>query len=253
MKMIMNTELTPQQIKEIEHLKTLCEKEDKHDTPLFLESELNEFSDFPCFFLLYSGFELVSFLSVFIPDSFECEIYACTRPDMRKKGFFSRLFETAITQLEIYDIPTVLFVNSPESRSGVASLISIGASYQNSEYVLKFDNSLSPSPDHYLDLQPVNQDGKEGFFSFLDGRYVGKCLIDSTQGSATIHGFEIMPVLRGAGYGRETLHLVLEKLISLGHENILLHLSGSNKAAYRLYTTNGFKILHQIDYWAFHY
>ncbi|SHJ23478.1 GNAT family N-acetyltransferase [Parasporobacterium paucivorans] len=243
--------LTPKQLDEINNLINLCKSEDNMETPVFLESDMNEFPDFPCFFLIYDGSQLAGFISVFIPDPFECEVYAYTRPDYRGKGCFKTLFRMVKEQLDIFDIPTVMFVNCPESRIGVMALISIGASFHNSDYILKYDSSQLPVPGHFLNLEPFTEDGVTGYRTFLDGRYIGECFIDDSLGSSTIYSFEIHPALRGMGYGRETLLLVLEELLASGRDNIILHLSGSNKAAYRLYTTNGFQILHQVDYWEY--
>lgn len=243
--------LTSNQFHDVQNLISLCKDFDHTSGISFLDAHMNEYPDFPCFFLGYEGSTLVSFLSVFIPNCEECDIYSYTLIGYREKGYFHTLFQMALEKIRDYNIPNIYFVVEPKCFSGVQSLIQLGATLKSSEYQLRFNEKYSIKPSHILELT-VNRNGSHGFFSTSkQGESIGSCHVDYSFGSATIYGFEIEETKRGQTYGKEQLLLILEYLIQKGNHTILLHVSSNNPHAYHLYMHNGFTHDTQIDYWQY--
>lgn len=247
MQIINSNKLTKNQISDIDKLVGLCKLEDKTKGIIFLESDMNEYPDFKCFYLVYENSQLTSFLSVFIPNQDECEIYAYTLPPFRKKGLSKKLLKEALIILNNYNIKSVFLTCEPESNSGILTLKSINADYELSEYMMKYDENIKPKPEHKLILKYNN---KSGYYeTLLNNMVIGKCNIDNSEFCTTIYNFEITEKKRGQGYGKESLLLILENLLNDNCSNIVLHLSSYNKRAYNLYCNNGFYISSQVDYW----
>jgi RimJ/RimL family protein N-acetyltransferase len=247
MKIINTNTLTSDQRQDIENLIYLCKIQDGTEGIRFLESDMNEYPDFDCFYLLYENAELISFLSVFIPNAKECEIYSYTLPVFRKKGCFSSLLKAALKQLDFYEIHCVYFVCEPESHSGKQALASVHAVPFSSEYILKYNTAKAPQPEYSLKL--CYNKKLTHFETLLKNKIIGKCDVDHSDFCSTIYNFEVEACKRGQGYGKETLLLIIEHLLNNDCENIMLHLSNTNKAAYHLYMHNGFIISKQLDYW----
>lgn len=248
MTIINSNKLTKIQLEDVQILVSLCKLEENLDGILFLESEMNEYGDFPCFYLLYEGSTLISFLSIFIPNTEECELYGYTRPSYRKKGYITSLLDLAKKQLKNYNINSVYLLCEPISRSGLLMLNAFNAQLNTSEYMMKFDIKSKVTPKHILSLKKEINSESEYYKLFLGKKLIGTCNVDQSNFCTTIYNFEIIKKMRGKGYGKESLLLIIENLIEHGYDNIILHLSSDNTIAYNLYTKNGFTIIKQIDY-----
>lgn len=249
MKIINTEKLTCTQSGQIRNLVGLCKLDEGLDGILFMEQEMNAYPDFPCFFLLYDDMALISFLSIFIPNKQECEIYGYTLPAYRNKGCFLKLLESAASVLNTYGIHSIFFACEPKSISGKLTLNSINAQLKTSEYMMRYNNRELSSPKRLLGMTRKNIGGYQVYVTFLGQEQVGKCKVDCSGTNASIFDFKITKKRRGQGYGKETLLLILNSLINNQYKNILLHLTGDNKAAYHLYSGNGFDIIQQVDYW----
>lgn len=246
---ILNTSrLTAGQYNDIKQLINLCREKEAIDGVCFFEEEMNEYPDFPCFFLLYEEKTLVSFLSVFIPGKEECELYAYTHPSYRQKGYFKQLLQKAEEELKTYEISTLFFICEPGSISAKNTADSIGAEYSSSEYILKYDCSKIPEPETMLTLQKKNCGQVSLYETRLKRKIIGTCKVDLTDSCLSIYDFEITELKRGQGYGTQTLLLILKELLKTGYKTILLHVSSTNTPACRLYLKNGFFIAKQLDY-----
>ena len=92
MNIINTSELSSNQFYDAKTLIELCRLTDNTKGICFLENNVNAIENFPAFFLMYQGNTLVSFLSVFVPNEEECEIYANTLPRYRQEGYFRKLW-----------------------------------------------------------------------------------------------------------------------------------------------------------------
>ncbi len=252
MNIINTNELSLDQANDIALLIKLSKEHDESQGITFTESNLNEFDDFPCFFLLYDRGTLASFLSVFIPSFKDCEIYATTHPDFRKKGYFKMLLNKAILKIRSYNIRNILLVNEPKSKIGELVLNKLPFSYYNSELLMKLNYQSIKMPRQILDIEfdVVDTDIIQ-IFGYKKEVLVGSLKVAYFNSSATIFEFEILSSMRKKGYGTELLNLTIKKLISENIASILLEVSAANRPAHRLYSHNGFIIDSQIDYYEY--
>lgn len=94
--------------------------------------------DLPCFYLLYEDNELVSFLSLFLPDRYYGEAMGFTHPMARQRGYFKRLWNEALIRLDdLIEEMELLFVTDGSSADAQAALEAMEGEYQYSEYILE--------------------------------------------------------------------------------------------------------------------
>ncbi len=252
MHVIITNTLTSNQYHDASSLIEVCKECDNTRGISFLESEMNAIPNFPCFYLLYNGSSLISFLSIFIPSESECEIYANTLPAHRRCGYFDKLLDSAISNIHNYGIKKILIVNEPSCTAGNQFLSqSSNITFAYSEYLMRYNMKTIPNPSGALTIEYHTEDNTEFFTSYLDGEPIGKCNVEHSRGVATIYGFEVTPCYRGKGYGTETLLLVLKRLLDSKCHKILLQVNGANRAAHIMYSHHGFVSQEQLDYWEY--
>ncbi len=249
MEIISTNQLTKEQYQDAKALIQLCKIEDGTRGVSFFENELNYYQDFPCFCLAYDENILVAFLSVFVADADECELYANTHPKYRGRGIFRSLYEKISKDLDEYGIFRVCFANEPCCKAGTIALEKLGATFQSSEYLLSYNMNLKPQPKGILSLQVVENEEKLLLESYRKNEKIGQVSVLIEKGVATIFGVEIIEKMRGRGYGVETLLLTICELQRRECCKIILHVSGSNEVAYRMYVNHGFVHVQQLDYW----
>ena len=249
MNIINTSELTSNQFYDAKTLIELCRLADNTKGISFLQGDMNAIDNFPGFFLMYHGNTLVSFLSIFVSNQEECEVYANTLPRYRKQGYFRRLFEMASEQIKNYGIRKVYFVNEPSCLAGSEALRMLGAKLETSEYLMSYNMRIDPKPRRILTLRSTSTENGELLETFRDDVRVGSMNLEIERHIATIYNLEIEPEYRGRGYGVETLLLALEHLKKSGCCKVILHVSSSNKVAYRMYSRHGFVHVEQLDYW----
>jgi ribosomal protein S18 acetylase RimI-like enzyme len=66
------------------------------------------------------------------------------------------------------------------------------------------------------------------------------CRVTPIKEGMMISDFEIKDSLRGQGFGKETLLLVLENILQKQNKDIFLHINSSNTIGYKMYSSNGF-------------
>ncbi len=247
---IINTNmLSSNQYHDAKSLIDLCRQADGSKGIGFLEPEINFIREYPCFFLMYEGTALVSFASVFIPCEGVCEIYGDTIPSARGKGYFKRLLEMIKEKNRDFSIEKAYIVNDPSCLAGTLIMDSLGAKYESSDYLMRYNMDYEPKPKHILTLALSKKGDDDRFAALLEGEEVGCCYVSYTRETASIYGFIINEEKRGRGYGTEMLLLLLEYLIAHGCQKILLHVNNANKAAHNMYYHHGFVHDEQVDYW----
>ncbi len=253
MNLINTNQLSSNQYHEAKRLIALCKEFDRTAGISFLDANMNALPEFPCFFLCYDKNILVGILTTFLPSSTECEVYAYTHPDYRRRGIFQKIWKLAKQRLHNYGIHDIFFVMDPKCQSGIRILVTMGAHLHNSEYMLEYSGSPAPSPRNALTLSHSRKGNTLYYSVFLpdspDQELVGTCCVDNSYGSSSIYNFEILENYRGKKWGTEFLLLLLKDLLQAGNSKILLHVGSSNKAAYHLYLHHGFTMHTQIDYW----
>lgn len=210
---------------------------------------MNAIREYPCFFLMYNGGVLVSFASVFIPEYGMCEVYANTLPEARNRGYFIRMLEMIQAKNKDFGIDRMYIVNDPSCISGTTALRSLGASLENTDYLMRYNTGIKPQPRRILELECENDGNNVRYKVTLGGNEIGHCFVEHTRATASIFGFWVEEEHRGNGYGTEMLLLLLEHLLEHGSRKILLHVNNANRSAHKMYFHNGFIHEEQIDYW----
>ena len=249
MNIINTSELSSNQFYDAKTLIELCRLTDNTKGICFLENNVNAIENFPAFFLMYQGNTLVSFLSVFVPNEEECEIYANTLPRYRQEGYFRKLYETAQEQIKNYGISKIYFVNEPNCLAGSEALGRLGAKLETSEYLMSYNMRIEPKVQNILDMEISETEDGEWIETFRDGEKIGSVHVAIDHNVATIYNLEIESRYRGRRFGVETLNLTVKHLREINCCKIILHVSGSNRVAYRMYSHHGFVHVEQVDYW----
>ena len=152
MNIFVTNTLSSNQYHEAMELTELCSKADGTHGISFLEQELNEIEEFPCFYMMYDGNRLVSYLSVFIPDDDQCEIYGGTLPEERGKGYFKRLLKEALINIRKYGIERKMVVIEPGCRDMEEYLTKINAKLVDTDYLMSYDKNVKPAPKRVLTM-----------------------------------------------------------------------------------------------------
>jgi ribosomal protein S18 acetylase RimI-like enzyme len=215
----------------------------------FLEQELNAIEEFPCYYMMYDGSRLVSYLSVFIPDEESCDIYSATLPTERGKGYFKTLLGEAMKHVREYGITYRCVVKEPDSKDMDDYLERLNAKLIDEDYLLTYDMLVKPEPKGILSLKYRKEENTGIYETFRDEKQVGTCQVEYSSNMAAIHNVEVKEEERGKGYGTETLLLVLNHLLEDDVAKIVLHVTGANEVAYNMYMENGFVEEQRIEYW----
>lgn len=269
--------------KEVREVYLCCREYENLKSNIFLETELNFNQEMNSLFLLYDENKLVSFISMFMPRSYEAEITAYTLPQYRRRGYFKRLLSEATGELKKYNVKDILFVCEDQSQSGKEAIKRLGADYDFTEYFMRYDTSETSfdsgceykthiyNPD-ISDLESLCQismlvydesyeeaesmikssltsSNRKAYAAVLGDRLIGKGFAGFENGEVSINGLGILPEFQGKGYGKELLHMIMRDLLDNGHENITLEVDSKNNRAFELYKKSGFRVEIAIDYY----
>jgi len=284
MKILQLHKLNKQQIKDIVDLVKECLKEDGLERTLYLSNDINFYVNLDSFYLMYDEKRLVSVLTIFEPLEDEAEITAYTLPSERNKGYFKALFRKAVEELKRFTLYRILFVVEPKSVSGISALKAIKTAYSKSEYLLFFqsDNKEVKDFGSIIKLNEISRDKQEEaaalsseifntdieetmdvieiamnskfmkcYGAYIKNNLTGICNISYGQDQASIFGFGIAPAFQGKGYGRLFLNQVMDMLHNKEIKSLTLHVGSDNKRAFSLYTSVGFTIQTQYDYYEY--
>lgn len=271
--------LTEKQLDEIKVLQQAVELHDNIELKLNWDMLENRREEEQTDFLSYESGRLVGFLGLY---SFGSKIEVCgmVHPDYRRKGIFSRLFQDSHPALEK---ARHILLNTPaNSESGKLWLDSITCTYEESEYMMKWEGRVFPDPDESIFLRPshkedmemkleldvlcfdfkedeakayndrLERDGfqKEFFMIVADGKTVGKIRIHNENERSEVYGFAILPEFQGKGYGRKALQEVVRKEVQR-EQSVYLDVQPENEKALSLYTSTGFIKESQQDYYLY--
>ncbi len=272
--------LTDQQTKDVQSLQQLCQKHDGIKASLFLENTLNFYDDMPCFYLLYEDAILLGVLTVFAPMKLTAEISAYVLPQFRRQGHFKRMLMDAVDTLRSYGYETVILVHEYRSADAKAMIERWPVALEHTEYLLVYsgNNVKQQSPHDGIAVRQMEQcDLKEiaalsgnifedsaisdsltyksfhdpnvrYYCAVLSGKTIGVCSVRQTEKEYFLYGFGVALKHRGNGYGRAFLYDIIDRLKDQQKE-ILLEVDSSNKSAFTLYTSSGFAIRTQLDYY----
>lgn len=195
------------------------------------------------------------------------ECIAFTRPEARNRGYFSALLEQAIEDHNECDILFAVPEGDTVCFDTAATLRAIEAEYDSSDYRME------------LELQPENHTLSELHLCLLpeqnpvqtanpvswtlsripspdadssDTDVLGTCCTSLLSGECVcLHDVEILPGLRGRGYGTRLIRMLASALLDAGIRRIILHVSGENQAAVALYKKTGFRTTETLSYYLY--
>lgn len=278
-------EALEEQVRELEAI--CCEYESPAlQSYVYLSSDMNRDPRKKCFYLLYENGILVSFLSVFAPRQ-EGEISAFTHPDYRRRGYFTALLRkmredwTSLSQL--------LFITEPASKNVPAVLKKLGASYDFSEYMMYYGGNIpkrssrknanvgraelqlrkAKPADHTVmttmlasifSMQEhdaadwydrlMEESSVHVFQAVAGNSVIGVGALSDEGDRVTLFAMGIKKALRGRGYGRDLLRLLVEYWQeNFGDKELLLETDSHSARAVSLFKRHGFSVATQFDYY----
>ena len=274
------SKLTAEQKEEIQTLQEQCRIHDGIKGSMFLENTLNFHSDMPCFFLLYEDNALTGILGAFAPTRLTAEICAYVLPQARRKGHFRRMLQEAVKVLKACGYESVVFVHEYKSKDAKDVIDRLPVELEHTEYLLYYSgiNVQESAQKAEIAIREVEQaDLKEiaalsgnifgdsdisdsltyksfqdknvrYYCAMLHAQIIGVCNVRQKDTEFSLYGFGIVQKYRGNGYGRAFLYRVIDALRQ-SQKDILLEVDSTNKRAFTLYTSSGFSIRTQFDYY----
>lgn len=271
--------LTVTQLNEIKALQQAVEKYDGIELKLNWDMLENRSDAEQTDFMAYDSGRLVGFLGLY---SFGSKIEVCgmVHPNYRRKGIFSGLFRESIPAM---GKAVKILLNVPaDSVSGKAWLETVNCTFEESEYMMKWDGEALPDSGGSVRLRPslpedigmkvqldivcfdfkaeealayngrLEKDGfqKEFYMIEAEGKTVGKMRIHRDGEGSGIYGFAVLPEFQGKGYGRKALQEAVRVETSRG-QRVYLDVQPENEKALSLYTSIGFIKESQQDYYLY--
>ena len=251
-----------------------CTKIDDHEYYFYIEEEADdspaadERDVFPAsYYLCYDNETsfLAGFLSIISLDAANACLSGFVHPDYRQKCLFTEILNYAIedflsdTSLSIeFHLPD--HRNIPEYISDI--LAKAAFHFSHHEYLMEYiftentcehtyapevsKNGLSLSDA----IEVLFDEEEQEFAIFYNDDYIGgakiftpdetSCLCDCEY--VTFYDYEILEEYRGKGYGHYCFLVMLKQLDELHCKKLLLHVSGKNETAHKLYVRCGLKV-----------
>lgn len=280
------TSLTKRQIDEINRLVGIC---NEHDVTNYVFDEGEDFKSETDIntFLLYDGNQLISVITLFVPNKSEAELSAFTLPSHRQKGFFRKLLQEVKTELERRRTNSILFVCDRKSKEGLSAISKTKAVYEYSEFLMRYNESKQPGLNGssgkvtgkvtvqeaeeqdkgrlvQINNNAFNESEEETtkvideifksnrrklFSIFYEDCLVGMIGIYTEEKRKYIYGFCVDKEYQSRGIGK----LALQKVVNIClkekdmHE-IVLEVQTDNENALKLYTQIGFQVVTEFKY-----
>lgn len=267
----------------IKQLVFICNTFDKSKNILFLSNEFNAYDNMNCFFLYYDNDDLLGVLSVYADTKNIAEISAYVLPSERQKGIFNKLYKTACQELKKFNYDFVHFKTEERflHRQEIAN--KLNAILVDTEYLMeydKFNNLLSSKKVTdlitrkalkedfpaliYVQVQAFEESYdlsetyvKQSFYdedtylytTILDGEVVGTCSVDISGANNLIFGLCVIPTHQHQGIGSQMLKNIINDILKTNEKPITICVESENKTALRLYSSSGFNIISQYEYY----
>ncbi|QHJ72195.1 GNAT family N-acetyltransferase [Planococcus halotolerans] len=270
--------LTTQQLHEIEQLQKEVELYDDLELKLNWEMLRNRDST-QLDHLYYENDKLIAFIGLYSFGS-TVEVTGMVKPDERRKGHFSKLFDQAMAAVRQNGFNKIL-LNAPASSAAAKEFLrNIGAVYSFTEHQMEWKPQpledvsgfqLRTATNEDLEVRirldveafgyskedaramETRLDGDEDTEMLMidaDGETVGKIRVARKSNEAWIYGFSILPEHQGKGIGRKVLRRTVKHQHDLGY-SVHLDVETKNAQALGLYESVGFEVMHAQDYYLY--
>lgn len=276
------TTLDRKQVIKVLELINQCKGHEPINIAPTLSNEGNFDPNIPCLYLLEENDFLMSFLCLYMPNPYYGEAVCFTFPGVRKRGYFKKLWEIALKELEASgkaDEMELMVLTDGKSIDAQLALKSMGMERQYTEYLLSKPLVPSDRPVS-LTAEPIDannpKDANAIFMLhetiFSEGRTASTAFVQSTKQEyiqsyivkhnentvglfhlaldgdrVFLFGFGILPAFQGKGYGKQMVDLAI-RLSPEGYKEMGLQVSSYSETAYNLYRGCGFSEKSRIEY-----
>ena len=276
MNILKANKLTQKNIEDIKTLEDKCRNVDGDKLITYADEGDNIYPNFNCFYMMYdikdttktitkssglpSDAKLLGFLSVFQPDGYCPYVYAMVDPKHRKQGIFKELYKSFLDEFNYFKFESVSFPMHKDNEVAINILKKMEGFKYSTEYILEYElkditNAASSSDGKSLTLSSqVTEDGDLVYYleDYALGHFkrtIGSLLITIDGDIACLSHFEISKSKRNKGYGRKMLDLLCSELKNKNISKILLQVTSNNPIALHLYTSYGFTVQSELDYY----
>lgn len=125
-------------ISEIRELEKISNDHDGIKLNIYLGNDINVSGDLKSLFILFIGGKPVSALSMFVPTISEGEISGFTHPEYRRKGYFSKLLESAKEELKKFNVEKILLLVDSDSEPGLEYIKNRNGEYSFTEVLFRY-------------------------------------------------------------------------------------------------------------------
>ena len=227
------------QQKNITDLYVLCNNYDNISYNKFSESDS---AYFDAYILSYDNDILTGFLMYSKIDETN-EIRGIVHPHYRRQGIFSKMVSTLKSELKIDD---VIYAGKDYYPGMSECAVSLGCADSFHDFLMVFNPSLF-TPSETPDLEVEFDENDDTYYYYLNDDFTGSCSIYEEKDTINIYEVFVEPSYRKQGYGHQIISDVLWDLVNSG-KNIRLHVTETNTAALKLYTSCGFEIKDSVVY-----
>ena len=272
MNILKSNKLTEKNINDIQALTDSCQAIDGDKLIVYADEGDNIYPKFDCFYMMYdinesvkqtdlpSEAKLLGFLSVFQPDGYCPYVYAMVDPKHRKQGIFKELYKSFLDEFNYFKFESVSFPMHKDNEVAINILKKMEGYKYSTEYILEYDllsnkNATNSNNKQSLTLtSSTTEDGDIVYYleDYALGHFkrtIGSLLITIDGDIACLSHFEISKSKRNKGYGRKMLNLLCDELKGKNISKILLQVTSNNPAALHLYTSYGFTVQSELDYY----
>ena len=280
MTILQTNRLTEDQLRKIRELERVCTEADGADSRISLDNGINFVYGMDSFFLLYEGDALQGLISVFAPMQDVAEISACVHPAHRGQGIFGQLLAAASASLQGHGYNRLLLVHEASMQAGKAIAQKWGLKIEHSEYLLYYSGGIQTPEKDVLEVRYAQESdisemvrlssetfgetieeaqhilesafrdaSRHNFVAIADGALVGLGGVNTSDSSLYVFGLGISPQHQNKGLGRIMLAQIISELQKKYSREIVLEVDSENARAFHLYTTAGFEVRTQYDYY----
>ena len=218
--------------------------------------------------------KLIGFLSVFQPDGYCPYVYAMVDPEHRKQGIFKELYECFMKEFNYFKFESMSFPTNKNNELAISILKKMEGYKYSTEFILEYKlisnkNTTNETSNNTTNSTCPSHEKKNSSLSLTSSitkdndivyyledyalghfkRTIGSLLITIDGDTACLSHFEISKSKRNKGYGRKMLNLLCEELRTKNISKILLQVTSNNPAALHLYTSYGFTVQSELDYY----
>ncbi len=227
------------------NISSICNEKDILNNSFFVDTEYDNFSDFPWLYYASHNSEIIGFISIYIIDSYNIEICGFVLPKYRRNKIATELFSMMV--MDFNSKSFVLSMNT-DNKIGKKFVHQMGFEYRSTECSMKLLKQDYKTFHNVLSLAPEKQGEEIVITGLLDGKEIGRSVTSVFHNTVCIHDVEIFERYRRKGYGYRLIGTLLNHIFEK-YDTAVLHVTKENIPAYNLYQKLGFKTIEELEYY----